>query len=176
MLMFLSKILPIQTLGKIFTNIAICALAVAGTYYWHSVKVQEARDEVRVEIAQESKRQIDLLTIRASKTESALKEQIRKVEDDKQVQKAADAARINTLLASLRNRPERRASESNLPGDSCNCESKVGATGVQLARPDAEFLVRFTGMGSELQTELKSCYRKYDEVKDTLDKFRKDNE
>ena len=176
MLTILAKLLPTKALAKFLTNAAICAMAVAGTYYWHAGKVQEAENQIRVELAQTAKRQIDQLTINALRVESELKDQIRKVEDDKQIQKAIDADRINDLVASLRNRPERRASESNLPGDSCNCESKVGATGLQLPRPDSEFLARGFGLATELQTELKACYRQYYEVKDSLDKFKKDNE
>lgn len=176
MLPILAKLLPTKALAKFLTNVAICVLAVAGTYYWHSGKVQEAENQIRVELAQTAKRQIDQLTINALRVESELKDQIRKVEDDKQIQKAIDADRINDLVASLRNRPERRASESNLPGDSCNCESKVGATGLQLSRPDSEFLARGFGLATELQTELKACYRQYDEVKAAQDKFKENNQ
>ena len=176
MISILSKLLPTKALAKFLTNAAICAMAVAGTYYWHAGKVQEAENQIRVELAQTAKRQIDQLTINALRVESELKDQIRKVEDDKQIQKAIDADRINDLVASLRNRPERRASESNLPGDSCDCESKVGATGLQLSRPDSEFLARSFGLATELQTELKACYRQYDEVKAVQDKFKENNQ
>ena len=176
MLAILAKFLPTRALAKFLTNAAICVLAVAGTYYWHENKVHEVENRIRVELAMQTKRQIDQLTISALRTESELKDQIRKVEDDKQIQKAIDADRINSLVASLRNRPERRASESNLPGDSCNCESKVGATGLQLSKSDGEFLARYSGMASELQTELKSCYRQYDEVKSVMDKFKENNQ
>ena len=176
MLPILEKILPTKALVKFLTNAAICVLAVAGTYYWHASKVQESENRIRVELAQTAKRQIDQLTINALRVESELKDQIRKVEDDKQIQKAIDADRINGLVASLRNRPERRTGESNLPGDSCNCESKVGATGLQLSRPDSEFLARGFGLATELQTELKSCYRQYDEVKAVMDKFKENNQ
>lgn len=176
MLPILEKILPTKALAKFLTNVAICVLAVAGTYYWHAGKVQESENRIRVELAQTAKRQIDQLTINALRVESELKDQIRKVEDDKQIQKAIDADRINDLVASLRNRPERRASESNLPGDSCNCESKVGATGLQLSRPDSEFLTRGFGLATELQTELKACYRQYDEVKSVQDQFKENNQ
>ena len=175
MLPILVKLLPTKALAKFLTNAAICVLAVAGTYYWHAGKVQEAENQIRVELAQTAKRQIDQLTINALRVESELKDQIRKVEDDKQIQKAIDADRINDLVASLRNRPERRASESNLPGDSCNCESKVGATGLQLYKSDGEFLARYSRMAAELQTELKACYRQYDEVKSVMDKFKEHN-
>lgn len=176
MLTILKSVLPTKTLAKFLTNVAIFVLAAVGTYYWHEGVVQEAKDQIRIELSQEAKRQIDQLTIKSLRVESELKDQIRKVEDDKQIQKAIDADRINSLVASLRNRPERRTSEDNLPGDSCDCESKVGATGLQLSRPDSEFLARSFGLATELQTELKSCYRQYDEVKSKLEKFKEDNQ
>lgn len=171
----LTNLLPAKTLVKVLTNVAICVLAVAGTYFWHEGKVHEVENRVRIEMTQEYKRQIDQLTVSAIKSESELKDQLRKVEDEKQIQKAIDADRINDLIASLRNRPERPTSQSNPPGDTCNCKGEEGATGVQLYRPDAEFLTGFSGMATELQTELKVCYRKYDEVKAASDKFMEDN-
>lgn len=176
MLAILSKILPTKVLAKFLTNAAICLLAIAGTYYWHNGKVKEAENEVRVELAQQSKRQIDQLQINSIKVESELKDKIRKVEDDKQIQKAIDADRINSLVASLRNRPERRDSESNLPRDSCNCESTQGSTGAGLYKEDGIFLIGEASRANSIKLELLSCYDKYDKVKETLDKFRKDNE
>lgn len=172
----LLKLLPTKTLAKFLTNAAICILAVAGTYYWHAGKVTEAENRIRVELSQESKRQIDQLTIKSLKSESQLKDQIRKVEDEKQIQKAIDSDRINDLLASLRNRPDRGTSQSNSPGNTCDCQSQTGTTGMQLYRSDAEFLTRFSGMAAELQTELNSCYRQYDEVKSMSDKFKGENQ
>jgi hypothetical protein len=162
-------------LAKFLTNVAICVLAVAGTYYWHDGKVKQAENKVRVELAQESKRQIDQLTIKALRTESELKDQIRKAEDDKQIQKAIDADRINGLVASLRNRPERRTGESNLPGDSCNCETPSGSTGAGLYKEDGIFLIGEASRAESVKVELLACYRQYDEVKSVMDKFKENN-
>jgi hypothetical protein len=175
MLPILGKILPIETLAKFVTNLAFCALAVAGTYYWHSTEVTKAENRVRVELAQQSKKQIDLLTIKSVKVESELKSKIQKVEDDKKNQKAIDNARINSLIASLQQRSDRPTGETNLPGNTDNCKSETGATGLQLYRSDGEFLTRYSGMARELQSELTACYGKYDEVKAVLDQFKKDN-
>ena len=175
MLPILVKLLPTKALAKFLTNAAICVLAVAGTYYWHAGKVQEAENQIRVELAQTAKRQIDQLTINALRVESELKDQIRKVEDDKQIQKAIDADRINDLVASLRNRPERRTSESNLPGDSCNCEATAGSTGAGLYKEDGIFLIGEAARAESVKVELLACYRQYDEVKSVMDKFKENN-
>ena len=105
MLTILAKLLPTKALAKFLTNAAICVLAVAGTYYWHAGKVQEAENQIRVELAQTAKRQIDQLTINALRVESELKDQIRKVEDDKQIQKAIDADRSVCRLEGCRVQP-----------------------------------------------------------------------
>lgn len=176
MLPILEKILPTKVLAKFLTNAAICVLAVAGTYYWHAGKVQESENRIRVELAQTAKRQIDQLTINALRVESELKDQIRKVEDDKQIQKAIDADRINDLVASLHNRPERRASESNLPGDSCNCETPAGSTGAGLYKEDGIFLIGEASRAESIKQELMSCYEQYDAVRDSLNKFKENNQ
>ena len=175
MLTILKSVLPTKTLAKFLTNVAICVLAAVGTYYWHEGVVQEAKDQIRIELSQEAKRQIDQLTIESLRVESELKDQIRKVEDDKQIQKAIDADRINSLVASLRNRPERRASESNLPGDSCNCETPSGSTGAGLYKEDGIFLIGEASRAAMIKEELLACYQKYDRVRETLNGFKNGN-
>ena len=176
MLTILKSVLPTKTLAKFLTNVAIFVLAAVGTYYWHEGVVQEAKDQIRIELSQEAKRQIDQLTIKSLRVESELKDQIRKVEDDKQIQKAIDADRINSLVASLRNRPERRTSEGNLPGDSCDCETPSGSTGAGLYKEDGIFLIGEASRAESIKQELISCYKQYDTVRNSLNNFKEDNQ
>ena len=78
-------------------------------------------------------------------------------------QQAADQAAINTRLradlASLRHRPERT---SNLPAVSDS--SCSGATGAELSRSDAGFLVGEAARADEVRAGLIACYAVIDGV------------
>lgn len=69
----------------------------------------------------------------------------------------ADVAhRLRNDLERLRRRPERSqqsAGVSAAPGPACQ-----GATGAELSRPDAEFLVREAARADELRAGLVACY------------------
>ena len=77
---------------------------------------------------------------------------------------ASDQAIINTRLradlASLRNRPERTADLSAIPGARCS-----GATGAELSRSDAEFLVGEAARADEIRAGLAACYAVIDGVR-----------
>lgn len=65
---------------------------------------------------------------------------------------------LDTALNGLRDRPER-----HLPNDPrANC---AGASGAELSRPDAGFLVREATRAERLQAALDACYKQYDAVK-----------
>lgn len=70
---------------------------------------------------------------------------------------AADQAAINTRLradlAGLRDRPERSGDLSAVPGTGCQ-----GATGAELSRSDAEFLVGEAARADEIRAGLAACY------------------
>lgn len=78
-------------------------------------------------------------------------------------QQAADQAAINTRLradlAGLRNRPERTGNLPTVSGHSCS-----GATGAELSRSDAGFLVGEAARADELRAGLIACYAVIDGV------------
>ena len=78
-------------------------------------------------------------------------------------QQAADQAAINTRLradlAGLRNRPERTSNLPTVCGHSCS-----GATGAELSRSDAGFLVWEAARADEVRAGLIACYAVIDGV------------
>jgi len=78
------------------------------------------------------------------------------------ITKAKDAkianinSRLVVALGELRNRPERRDSAAVIPAD---CKS---ATGAELSRPDAGFLIGEATRADTLRAGLKACYTQYD--------------
>jgi hypothetical protein len=79
-------------------------------------------------------------------------------------QQAADQAAINTRLrtdlASLRDRPERTSNLPTVSGSGCQ-----GATGAQLSRSDAGFLVGVAARADEISSGLIACYAVVDGVR-----------
>ena len=87
---------------------------------------------------------------------------IKKERDDEY---KAIAAERDAALAELRKRPRRPA-----PGTTespANGQDQPGATGAQLFREDAEFLVREAADADTTRTALKACYRQYDMITET---------
>lgn len=67
------------------------------------------------------------------------------------------AADLRSQLDSLRNRPDR--SPDTVPS---GASGQVGCTGADLARPDAEFLVRYDSLVAELENAVRECRARYD--------------
>lgn len=94
--------------------------------------------------------------------EALLKERIQqgKVNDALRQQADSQAAinnRLRSDLASLRNRPERAGNLSTTARSSC-----TGATGAELSRPDAEFLVGESARADTIRAGLVACYQVID--------------
>lgn len=69
---------------------------------------------------------------------------------------AGIAARLRTDLERLRNRPERPVSTAGMPAaPRTGC---AGASGLELARGNAEFLIRFAALAAEQDAALIACY------------------
>ena len=150
-------------------------LVLSSLFFWHQYEVKtavvKATNAIELQYAREKFKLID----RAQSETFALRDQVDIITKDKNVKVQALNARVATLTRSLSERPERPASNGSVSGSTGNAESTEGATGLRLYRPDSIFLTRLSGETAELQTELKACYRQYDEVKDKLDKFKRDN-
>lgn len=153
-------------------KLAITLVVLSSLYFWHRYEVKLAVNKVKQEYLLESALQYQEITKDAFWVSQALKNEFKTIEKDKDAKLQNLSNRVNTLTASLRNRPTRSKSRSSDTGSTSNTESRQGSTGVQLYRDDALFLVWFAERTEQLQIELQTCYRSYDEVKKNLDDFR----
>lgn len=88
---------------------------------------------------------------------------------EKEDEKAAIAAQRDALAASLRDRPARRVVVAGpAAAPPANCQ---GATGAELSRPDAEFLVGEAARADGLRAALTACYAQYDGARAALDQY-----
>lgn len=81
-------------------------------------------------------------------------------------EKINEVAKINDRLADavgrLQSRPDRQpARPGGMPGATPACQ---GATGAELSRPDAGFLVFEAARADELRAALSSCYAAYESI------------
>ena len=88
--------------------------------------------------------------IEAQQQEAAWAESMGRVRKQHEDEKAVVQSRLTTALNSLRDRPAVRLPEAARAA----C---AGATGKELARPDAEFLVRYAADAAQLQSDLRAC-------------------
>lgn len=73
-------------------------------------------------------------------------------------------------LASVQQRPQTRASEASPVCVAGSAATGVGSTGKELARPDAEFLIRYAAEVAMLQQAYNECRQKYNALRDLLNK------
>ena len=71
-------------------------------------------------------------------------------------------ARATALNNSLQHRPTRTSEAGSLPNSSKSCS---GASGKELARGDAEFLVWYATEAARLQADLNQCIRQYEALR-----------
>lgn len=74
--------------------------------------------------------------------------------------------RLGTALDGVRQRPQRVSCTSS-QGSPTTC-SFTGATGANLSREDAGFLVREAARADSLRTALDQCYKQYDSIRSTI--------
>jgi hypothetical protein len=153
-------------------KLALIAITVSSLYVWHRYEVKLAVKEVKQEYLLESSLQYQEITRDAFWASQVLKDEFKTIEKDKDAKLQNLSNRVNTLTASLRNRPARSESRSSNTGSTSDTESRQVSTGLQLYRDDAIFLIWFAERTEQLQIELQTCYSSYDEVKKNLDDFR----
>ena len=154
----------------------IC-LIISCAYIWHTSKVNQAVQKAEYEIAISYANEYSKLKEQAEIESRELNKRINEINYDKQTKLNSITTKYNDLVISLQYRKDRPSSESSNPGNASDAESTEGATGLQLYKSDAIFLSWFSGQTARLQAELISCYKQYDEVRDTLSNFKdKQNE
>lgn len=88
-----------------------------------------------------------------------------KIRKEKDAQIASLNTRLGTALSSLSERPQR---PSGSPQSAPAPSPRAGATGAELSREDAEFLVREAARADSLSLALGQCYRQYEQVRQSL--------
>lgn len=143
--------------------VAVLLLATHWKAYHTGSQVVEHRWSI--ERARTAEAHADAIAL-ARATEDSLRLQY-----DAQLRKARheetrNRAERDALLAGLRNRPAARADVPTAPAAST--DASVGCTGAQLARPDAEFLVRYAADAAQLHAALSQCTALYDAARAAL--------
>jgi len=152
---------------------------IAGLFFWHTtqvnMKVQQAESAVRLEMTQQYNKRASELKDSAVKTQTELQNTVTTQQKEHNAKVHNLNLRVADLSNSLSNRPLRPSGDSGDTSSTTNGESPKGATGAGLYQDDGAFLARYAGQAEELKVNLLMCYKQYDTVKDTLDKFRVDN-
>jgi len=140
-------------------------------YNWHVSEVNTALAKQKEEIAKEYNSKLLQLLSEKDKAEEELRNKIIATERAKNAEIKSINSRYSAAIARLRDRPSAR--QTGTVSNKCPSETSTpaGATGVQLSRPDAEFLIWFARNTAELQAELKSCIADYEEVRNQMNQM-----
>lgn len=114
----------------------------------------EVQTAVNVELTKARQREKELLAV-IRQTSQEYNNEIQRV-----------TGKYDSIVDSLRNRPNARASSDKGVPDSSSVD--VGCTGKGLARADAEFLARYAADAAKLQAALNSCKAQYTSVMDMI--------
>lgn len=156
---------------SIQTKIIAIAIVLTSLFVWHKYEVSKAITKTVAEQTAIYEKQVKDLALKSLKTELELKTQVAVIKGDKDAQIKTLDTKYRAAIDSLRQRQE-RSSSSNSTGNSSNAESTKGATGAELYREDAAFLIGFSRDTEELKTQLKMCYAQYDAVYEQLNNYR----
>lgn len=141
---------------------AVLMAALAAAYFWiHHDGVVVGRNEVQAKWdARELKIAVDIAKLISDNAEKTRKIQETADENERKSKEAFNALMDHSdrLAASLRNRPNRPSSSPGVPAPASTC---VAATGAQLARPDAEFLVRYAMDAARTRLAAEQCQAAY---------------
>ena len=154
------------------TKLIIVVLVFTSLFVWHRYTVEKAITKTVAEQTAIYEKRITDLTIKSLNTELQLKKQVANIEGVKDAKIKDIDSKYRSIVDSLRQRKE-RSTESDSTRDSSNAESTKGATGAELYREDATFLIGFARDTEELKTQLMMCYAQYDSVKEQLNNYRK---
>ena len=150
-------------------------LVLSSLFFWHKYEVNtavvKATTQIELQYAKDKFKLID----KAQAETFALRDQVDAITKDKNAKIKTLDGRIATLTRSLSKRPERPTSNDSVSGSASNGESPGFVDASRLYRSDAEVAVWFAARTEGLKVHLETCYRQYDEVKDKLDKFKRDN-
>ena len=141
----------------------VAVIAAAGAGYFQGsehgqAKVQNLWDkEKAAQYAEYAKAQEE-----ARKKEQELQANADQLRQEKDREIRNLNARATALNNSLQQRPTRTSEAGSLPNSSKSCS---GASGKELARGDAEFLVWYATEAARIQADLNQCIRQYEALR-----------
>ena len=141
----------------------VAVIAAAGAGYFQGsehgqAKVQNLWDkEKAAQYAEYAKAQEE-----ARKKEQELQANADQLRQEKDREIRNLNARATALNDSLQHRPTRTSEAGSLPNSSKSCS---GASGKELARGDAEFLVWYATEAARIQADLNQCIRQYEALR-----------
>ena len=141
----------------------VAVIAASGAGYFQGsehgqAKVQNLWDkEKAAQYAEYAKAQEE-----ARKKEQELQANADKLRQEKDREIRDLNARATALNNSLQHRPTRTSEAGSLPNSSKSCS---GASGKELARGDAEFLVWYATEAARIQADLNQCIRQYEALR-----------
>lgn len=128
----------------------------------HGLRIEQHHGEAIIQ--QQADAALKQVQIGAAKT-AALQGAAHKLNEEKDAQIRTIDSRLRTALERLRQRPERPASSADMPHTAAAC---TGASGADLARLDAEFLVRYDALALKYQAWLAQCKTQYNQAREAL--------
>ena len=141
----------------------VAVIAAAGAGYFQGsehgqAKIQNLWDkEKAAQYAEYAKAQEE-----ARKKEQELQANADRLRQEKDREIRDLNARATALTNSLQHRPTRTSEAGSVSDPSKSCS---GASGKELARGDAEFLVRYASEAARLQADLNQCVRQYEALR-----------
>lgn len=149
--------------------LVIGVVAGAGAdHLWMNSEVTSAKKDYtdlvgqnqREAISRNARRALEEASARSREQELAAR--AGQIEQEKENEISRIRTDYDSAIARLQHRPDRKpAAASSVPGATPACQ---GATGVELSRADAGFLVGEAARADEQREALRACYAAYDSV------------
>lgn len=128
-------------------------------------EVRKAVAETKEQMSAEYSKKLLEASELAREREQVMVSSADKIRKEKDAKIASLNTRLGTAISSLSERPQRPPSTPQGAPASC---IGAGATGAQLSREDAEFLVREAARADSLRLALGQCYQQYDAIRKSL--------
>lgn len=154
-------------------KLVIIAIVLSSLFAYHEYDKHVAVNDAVTELREGQAREIFKLKDRANEATIALRKEFDKNQKAKNEQIKIANSKYESLYSWVHNLP---ASGGYLPGGSSSGTDRSEDVIGGLRRSSAESIAKLGYDAEQLKIHLVQCYKDYDSVKDTLDKFRKDNQ
>ena len=156
---------------KTVAIIAGVAILISAAFFWHKSEIKVALAKQEAAMIIDHKKQTDKLKDEKRESEDELKATLAANQKEKKDEIKRISSKYESIISELRNRQPRPDSGTSVPNPPGATEGQQFATGKELYREDAEFLVGEARDADIIRTELKVCYKDYDDVRQKLIEF-----